>query len=71
MSIYGNLLCYDCKQVLWLGKAIYVDAQVAYYHLGNTTETPNRWGCFDRHFNGRLSNGLAGTGRRGIEEQHG
>lgn len=41
MSIYGNFLCYDCKQVLWLGKAIYAGDQVIYYHLGNATEIPN------------------------------
>lgn len=41
MSIYGNLLCHDCKQLLWLGKAIYAGDQVAYYHLGNAAETPN------------------------------
>lgn len=41
MSIYGNLLCHDCKQLLWLGKAIYAGDQVAYYHLGSAAEAPN------------------------------
>ncbi|MBK8900645.1 MAG: hypothetical protein IPM53_05665 [Anaerolineaceae bacterium] len=41
MSISGNFLCYDCKQLLWLGKAIFAGDQVAYYHLGNATEAPN------------------------------
>lgn len=36
MSIYGNLLCYDCKQILWLGKAIHQGDQVAYTIIMNS-----------------------------------
>ncbi|MEZ4645911.1 MAG: hypothetical protein R3E31_24865 [Chloroflexota bacterium] len=29
------------KQAVWLGKTIYADSRVAYYHLGNMAEPPN------------------------------
>lgn len=43
MSIYGYLCCHDCRQMLWLGKAVYWDEpKRAYFHIGGVDE-PLNW----------------------------
>ena len=35
MSIYGYLCCHDCRQKLWLGKAIFLGNSLSRFHIGN------------------------------------
>jgi hypothetical protein len=41
MSRYANMVCFDCRQRLWLGKSVYKPGSqgVAYFHLG-PADTP-------------------------------
>lgn len=46
MSIYGDLVCTDCKVIFWLGKAVFLDDPgeekvVSHFHVGGKTESPN------------------------------
>ena len=42
MSVYGYLVCAECRHFLWLGKAIRPDGQkVDYFHLGPASDPPN------------------------------
>lgn len=42
MSIYGYLNCHDCRQSLWLGKALWRgDYRPFCFHIGN--EGPPHW----------------------------
>ena len=43
MSVYGYLVCHDCRQKLWLGKACGEpgEGRVSYYHIGSEREPPH------------------------------
>lgn len=41
MGIYGYLNCHDCRQSLWLGKAIHEDHRPIFFHIGASSEPPN------------------------------
>ena len=41
MSIYGYLMCHDCRQLLWLGKAVHEHERVDLFHIGPSNEPPN------------------------------
>jgi hypothetical protein len=42
MSIYGYFCCHDCRQLVWLGKAIWhEDYRPLFYHIGSETENPH------------------------------
>lgn len=41
MSIYGYLVCHDCKQQVWLGKAIHEDYRPKYFHIGQADHPPH------------------------------
>lgn len=35
MSMYGYLNCHDCRQSVWLGKALHADRRPYSFHLGS------------------------------------
>ncbi len=41
MSVYGYLNCHDCRQTLWLGKALDSDYRPFAFHIGGAEEPPN------------------------------
>lgn len=41
MSIYGYLNCHDCRQTLWVGKAIHVNHRPLWFHIGSEQEPPH------------------------------
>lgn len=41
MSIYGYLSCHDCRQTLWLGKALHRDYRPSAFHIGGPDEPPH------------------------------
>ena len=41
MSIYAYLNCHDCRQTLWLGKALHVDGRPYCYHQGGEDDPPH------------------------------
>lgn len=42
MSIYGYLNCHDCRQTLWLGKALHRgDCRPFAFHIGSEEEPPH------------------------------
>jgi hypothetical protein len=41
MSIYGYLNCHDCRQTLWLGKALHHDGRPSAFHIGGQHEPPH------------------------------
>jgi hypothetical protein len=41
MSIYGYLNCHDCRQTLWLGKALHRDDRPFAFHIGGSQEPPH------------------------------
>lgn len=41
VSIYGYLNCHDCRQSLWLGKAIHENHRPLFFHIGPNEESPN------------------------------
>lgn len=42
MSVYGYLNCHDCRQSLWLGKALHDDHRPFAFHRGSADE-PSHW----------------------------
>ena len=42
MSIYGYFVCHDCKQSLWLGKALHYNYTPFAYHIGDEN-APKNW----------------------------
>ncbi len=41
MSVYGHLCCHDCRQMLWLGKALHRDGRPLAFHIGGPEEPPH------------------------------
>jgi hypothetical protein len=41
VSIYGYLSCHDCRQLLWLGKALHKDRKPYCFHIGPAQEPPH------------------------------
>jgi hypothetical protein len=41
VSVYGYLSCHDCRQVLWLGKALHRDHRPLSFHIGGSEEPPH------------------------------
>ncbi len=41
MSVYGYLSCHDCRQKLWLGKAISGVRRPSWFHIGGEEELPH------------------------------
>lgn len=41
MSVYGYLNCHDCRQTLWLGKALHRDFRPFTFHIGGAEEPPH------------------------------
>jgi hypothetical protein len=41
VSIYGYLNCHDCRQTLWLGKALHRDYRPFCFHLGGADQPPH------------------------------
>lgn len=45
MSIYGQLVCLDCRLEFWLGKAVFRIHEgrkiVDYFHIGDPSDPPN------------------------------
>ncbi|WP_020475815.1 hypothetical protein [Zavarzinella formosa] len=41
MSIYGYLNCHDCRQTLWLGKALRRDCRPFAFHIGGPELSPH------------------------------
>jgi hypothetical protein len=42
VSVYGYLNCHDCRQTLWLGKALHRDFRPFAFHIGGP-EVPPHW----------------------------
>jgi hypothetical protein len=42
VSVYGYLNCHDCRQTLWLGKALHRDYRPFAFHIGGSEE-PAHW----------------------------
>jgi hypothetical protein len=40
VSIYAYLNCHDCRQTLWLGKALHENYRPSCFHIGDQTEPP-------------------------------
>lgn len=38
MSVYGYFLCHDCRQCIWLGKALHENHVPYAYHIGSINE---------------------------------
>lgn len=41
MSVYGYLNCHDCRQTLWLGKALHDNYKPFCFHIGVDTDSPH------------------------------
>jgi hypothetical protein len=41
MSIYAFLNCHDCRQTVWLGKALHREYRPFCFHIGSEHEPPN------------------------------
>jgi hypothetical protein len=41
MSIYGYLNCHDCRQSIWLGKAMRKHGRVCSFHRGSENDPPH------------------------------
>ncbi len=41
MSIYAYLNCHDCRQTIWLGKALHTDYKPYCFHIGQPEEPPH------------------------------
>jgi hypothetical protein len=41
MSVYGYLNCHDCRQTLWLGRALHRDSRPLCFHIGGPGEAPH------------------------------
>jgi hypothetical protein len=41
MSIYACLSCHDCRQSIFLGKALHENGRPTYFHRGRETDLPN------------------------------
>lgn len=41
MSIYGFLNCHDCRQMVWLGKAMHEQYRPIWFHIGPADDPPN------------------------------
>jgi hypothetical protein len=41
VSIYGYLNCHDCRQTLWLGKALHRDYRAFAFHIGSEEQPPH------------------------------
>jgi hypothetical protein len=41
VSIYGYLNCHDCRQTLWLGKALHHNYRPFAFHIGSEEEPPH------------------------------
>jgi hypothetical protein len=41
MSIYAYFNCHDCRQRLWLGKALHNDFRPTCFHIGGSDELPH------------------------------
>jgi len=40
MSRYGYFSCVDSKVIVWLGKAVWKDNEIYYYHVGGDDTVP-------------------------------
>ncbi|MFL5342541.1 MAG: hypothetical protein ACJ8F7_20535, partial [Gemmataceae bacterium] len=41
MSIYGYLNCHDCRQTVWLGKALHDNYRPYCFHMGDAEDSPH------------------------------
>jgi hypothetical protein len=41
VSVYGYLNCHDCRQTLWLGKALHRNHRPFAFHIGGAEEPPH------------------------------
>jgi hypothetical protein len=41
VSVYGYLNCHDCRQTLWLGKALHRDDRPIAFHIGEDEQPPH------------------------------
>ena len=42
MSRFGTLVCFDCKQTIWLGKIVIDEENGNFFHIGEASQ-PRNW----------------------------